>query len=302
MTETLAFKPYPCGTMAHPFIDCARKLRAQGIKPADIKEMVCETAEGIVHRLWEPLADKQQPKNGYAAKFSIPYLLATGLVRGDVGFEHFTEAAVRDPDVLAAGGQGEVRGRSRTIPIPHAFTGHIRATLNDGRVVEVRQPHFRGGAKEPLTRQDIEDKFTLNVRHGGWRRRQGRGRAGDARQAFRRQDRSDRRCGDSDERDNSSGKVAIVTGAGRNIGRAIALALAGAGAAVAVVARSNKAEADAVVSEIEKTGGKALAQLADIADAKAVQAIADAALKKFGRIDCLDQQRRAAPREDHRRT
>src|SRR5690348_18234879 len=87
--------------MAHPFIDCAKKLKAQGVKPADIKEMVCETAEGIVHRLWEPLADKQKPKNGYAGKFSIPYLVATGLVHGDVGFEHFTEAAVRDKEVLA---------------------------------------------------------------------------------------------------------------------------------------------------------------------------------------------------------
>jgi hypothetical protein len=35
-------------------------------------------------------------------------------------------------------------------------------------VIEERQPHFRGGAKEPLTRQDIEDKFVLNVKHGGW--------------------------------------------------------------------------------------------------------------------------------------
>ena len=40
--------------------------------------------------------------------------------------------------------------------------------LNDGSVAEERQPHFRGGAKEPLTRQDIEEKFALNARHGGW--------------------------------------------------------------------------------------------------------------------------------------
>ena len=49
--------------------------------PADIKDIVCETAEGILHRLWEPLADKQRPANGYAAKFSMPYLIAAGLVR-----------------------------------------------------------------------------------------------------------------------------------------------------------------------------------------------------------------------------
>jgi 3-oxoacyl-[acyl-carrier protein] reductase len=82
-------------------------------------------------------------------------------------------------------------------------------------------------------------------------------------------------------------KVAIVTGAGRNIGRAIALALAEGGAAVVVVARSNQREADAVVKEIETSGGQALAARADVADAKAVQAMADAALARFGRIDIL---------------
>jgi 2-methylcitrate dehydratase PrpD len=170
--ETLAFKPYPCGTMAHPFIDCARKLKAQGINAADIKEMVCETAEGIVHRLWEPLVDKQKPNNGYAAKFSIPYLLATGLVRGDVGFADFTDAAVRDPEVLAAAAKVKFAVDPDN-PYPNAFTGHIRATLNDGRVIEVRQPHFRGGAEEPLTRDDIVAKFRLNARHGGWSGTQG---------------------------------------------------------------------------------------------------------------------------------
>src|ERR1051325_3015724 len=79
------------------------------------------------------------------------------------------------------------------------------------------------------------------------------------------------------------GKVAIVTGAGRNIGRAIALALAGAGASVVVNARSNRAGAEAVAREIENGGGKALVQLGDVADAAAVQAMADAAVKQFGR-------------------
>ena len=53
-------------------------------------------------------------------------------------------------------------------PYPNNFTGHIRAVLNNGTVMEERQPHFRGGAHEPLSRDDIEEKFMLNVRHGGW--------------------------------------------------------------------------------------------------------------------------------------
>jgi hypothetical protein len=44
--------------------------------------------------------------------------------------------------------------------------------MNDGSVIEERQPYLRGGAQEPLTRQDVADKFTLNAEHGGWTRAQ----------------------------------------------------------------------------------------------------------------------------------
>jgi 3-oxoacyl-[acyl-carrier protein] reductase len=83
------------------------------------------------------------------------------------------------------------------------------------------------------------------------------------------------------------GKVAIVTGAGRNIGRAIALALAEGGASVVVNVRGNRAEAEAVAREIEASGGKAMVHIGDVADAVAVQAMADAAVKHFGGIDIL---------------
>jgi 3-oxoacyl-[acyl-carrier protein] reductase len=84
-----------------------------------------------------------------------------------------------------------------------------------------------------------------------------------------------------------TGKVAIVTGAGRNIGRAIALALAEAGASIVVNARSNRAEADAVAREIEALGGEALVHVGNVAVAADMQAMAEAALKHFGRIDIL---------------
>jgi 2-methylcitrate dehydratase PrpD len=167
VTETLAFKPYPCGTMTHPYIDCARRLAARGVKADEIKEMVCEVGEGTVHRLWEPLAAKQRPPNGYAGKFSTPYCIAAGFLRGNVGLGDFTDAAVHDPAVLALAGKVRYQIDPQN-PYPRNFTGHIRATLADGRVVEERQPHMRGGAHEPLTSADIADKFVLNARHGGW--------------------------------------------------------------------------------------------------------------------------------------
>jgi 3-oxoacyl-[acyl-carrier protein] reductase len=84
-----------------------------------------------------------------------------------------------------------------------------------------------------------------------------------------------------------TGKVAIVTGAGRNIGRAIALTLAEAGASILINARSNRAEAEAVAREIEALGGRALVHIGDVADPKAVQVMADAATLGFSRIDIL---------------
>jgi 2-methylcitrate dehydratase PrpD len=153
--------------MAHPYIDCAKRLAARGIKPTDVKELICEVGEGTVHRLWEPLAAKQRPPNGYAAKFATPFLLATGFVHGGVGLDAFTDKAVHDADVLA------LAAKVRYVidpnnPYPGNFTGHIRAFMTDGHVFEERQPHFRGGAHEPLTRADLEEKFALNARHGGW--------------------------------------------------------------------------------------------------------------------------------------
>jgi 2-methylcitrate dehydratase PrpD len=167
VTDTLAFKPYPCGTMAQPYIDCARRLAARGLKAEEIDEIVCEVAEGTVHRLWEPLASKQRPPNGYGAKFATPYLLATGFVTGGVGLGAFTESAIGDPRVLALAAKVKYVIDPQN-PYPDNYTGHIRATMKDGSVIEERQPYLRGGAQEPLTRQDVTDKFVLNARHGGW--------------------------------------------------------------------------------------------------------------------------------------
>jgi 3-oxoacyl-[acyl-carrier protein] reductase len=84
-----------------------------------------------------------------------------------------------------------------------------------------------------------------------------------------------------------AGRVALVTGAGRNIGRGIALALAQGGAAVVVNARADLGQAQAVAGEIEYGRGSALAVTADVADAAAVERMVAAAVERFGRLDIL---------------
>ena len=84
-----------------------------------------------------------------------------------------------------------------------------------------------------------------------------------------------------------AGRVAVVTGSSRNIGRAIALKLASAGAAVMVNGRTAAAEAEAVAEEIRKAGGRAAVKIADVADPEAAAALIAAAVESFGRLDIL---------------
>lgn len=162
----VAFKPYACGTMTQPFIDCAVRLKARGIRPEDVVSITCEVGEGTVHRLWEPLELKRMPPTAYAAKFSSPYTIAAGLIHGDAGLAQFTDAAVTDPRALTLAARV-----SYVIDpdneYPRNYTGHIRAELKDGSVVEERQGQLRGGTREPMSRDDILKKARANLAFAG---------------------------------------------------------------------------------------------------------------------------------------
>ncbi|MGE5304281.1 MAG: MmgE/PrpD family protein [Alphaproteobacteria bacterium] len=160
----LTFKSYPCGSISHPYMDCALKLKQKySVKPERIVEVVCRTAQGPVHRLWEPLANKRHPTSSYGAKFSLPYSIAVMLVRGRAGLQEFTDEAIRDPVVL------ELAKKVRyelddTIDYPRHFSGHVKIILDDGTILDENQPHPRGGFEDPLPPQEVEEKFRANAR------------------------------------------------------------------------------------------------------------------------------------------
>jgi len=172
LMETIAFKPYACGTMTQPFIDCAIELARDGARAEDITGIVCEVAEGTVHRLWEPLSDKQRPPTPYAAKFSTPFCMAVGFLDRKAGFAQFTEARIQDPTVRALAAKIRYVINPKD-DYPRNYSGHLRATFADGREREFRQPFMRGGAHAPLSTAELEAKFMDNALSGGWTRASG---------------------------------------------------------------------------------------------------------------------------------
>ncbi len=159
----IVFKSYPCGSISHPYMDCALRLREDhAIRAEDVEEVICRTAEGPVHRLWEPLKEKQRPSSSYGAKFSLPYSIATMLIRGKAGLEEFSEKAIHDSEVLSLA--GKVRYElDPEIDYPRHFSGHVKIRLKNGATLEENQPYPRGGLESPFTLAEIEGKFCANA-------------------------------------------------------------------------------------------------------------------------------------------
>ena len=101
----------------------------------------------------------------YAAKFFVPYAIALGPVKGYANLGDFTPSEIVDASLLdvAAKVNFEIDPEN---PYASAFTGHVRIEYVDGSVQETSQGHMRGGVVEPLTRDEIDAKFCVNVAFG----------------------------------------------------------------------------------------------------------------------------------------
>jgi 2-methylcitrate dehydratase PrpD len=161
----LAIKPYACGTMAQPFIDCAIKLKNEISNIDEIDKIIAQVGEGTVHRLWEPLKEKQSPSSPYGAKFSVPYCVAVGLIDGEAGLKQFTHERLKDLNVirLASKVTYEINPNDE---YPKNYTGDITIYKKDGSIISANQNCLRGGKNAPLKREEINLKFEANLKFG----------------------------------------------------------------------------------------------------------------------------------------
>jgi 2-methylcitrate dehydratase PrpD len=159
----ISLKPYPCCHMNHAFIDCAAALQAEhGLAPEGIEQIECFIHPREVPVVCEPLQSKHRPQNDYDAKFSLPYAVASQIVRGHVAVDDFTDRAIREPAVLALA-QRVVYREDASNDYPRCFPGWMRVHLRDGGIVEHHEPINRGHAERPLSEGAVRDKFRRNA-------------------------------------------------------------------------------------------------------------------------------------------
>ena len=161
--QNLAFKPFACGTMAQPFVDCAIKIRKKIKNLDEISSITAKVGEGTVHRLWEPLKEKRKPSTPYSAKFSVPYCVAVGFIRGDAGLNEFNEKSINDKEILSLASKVNYEIDPNN-EYPKNYTGTLICKTSENEFNE-HQPCFRGGIREPLTKDDIDKKYNANLNY-----------------------------------------------------------------------------------------------------------------------------------------
>ena len=158
----IAVKPFAICHLSHAFADAAIALHRGGLDASRIRSIEAIVPAGIVPVVCEPLAAKRRPQGDYDAKFSLPYAVASGLLRGRLGLQELTPAAYTDPQALALMDR-VVYTLDTASTFPRHYTGELRVTLDDGRVLAHREAINRGHAERPLTNADVRAKFFENA-------------------------------------------------------------------------------------------------------------------------------------------
>jgi 2-methylcitrate dehydratase PrpD len=159
--DEVAIKPIPACHFAHASADAAVAL-SKSVKPGDIRSIEVLVPAEVIKTVCEPVENKRTPANSYDAQFSIPYIVATGLLRGRFTLDELEDKAIGDPEVLALARRNDYAGDPAST-FPQHYTGEVIVTLNDGQQVRHREGINRGCSDRPLSNAEIEAKYFDNA-------------------------------------------------------------------------------------------------------------------------------------------
>jgi 2-methylcitrate dehydratase PrpD len=164
-TPRIAFKPYPACHFIHGSLGATATL-CDGVDPSEIEEIVVAVPEAGVSLVLEPAAAKVAPRTEYEGKFSLQYSTAAMLVHGRVGLATYSTEALGDARVLELA--RKVRYETKEYAsYPAAFPGGVRIALRDGSVLEAEFPHQLGAPENPMSAEQVREKFRENAALAG---------------------------------------------------------------------------------------------------------------------------------------
>ncbi len=158
--EQTAIKPYPVCHFTHACIDAALLLREAGLRADDVESITAAVPAQIIPIVCEPQANKRRPSNSYDAQFSIPFLVAAALVRGQLTLSEIE--ATNDPEILAVAARVGYETDPNS-PFPRTYSGELIVRTKDGRTLRQREEINRGAPERPLSNDDIIAKYRTNA-------------------------------------------------------------------------------------------------------------------------------------------
>lgn len=162
--QRISIKPYPCCHFGHAYIDCAVELRDQGVRPQDVERIECVVPEIEVAMVCEPLGAKKLPASPYAAKFSLPFMVALGLVDGRIDGDSFTAHSIQRADLLAIARRVGYRvAAPGETTFPRYFPGWVEVVLANGEKRSSRMDVNRGTPELPMDDDALRGKFRQNL-------------------------------------------------------------------------------------------------------------------------------------------
>ena len=160
--DEVAVKPYPLCHFVHSLADCAIALHRRGVRVEDVVEMRALVPKEVIKTVCEPLDKKRRPANDYDAKFSVPYVAATALLRGRFGLAELEAEALGDPRALALAQRVSYEPDPRS-KFPKHYSGELIVRLKDGSEVHHREDINRGAGERPITNDEVVVKFLDNA-------------------------------------------------------------------------------------------------------------------------------------------
>ncbi|MEI9806254.1 MAG: hypothetical protein WDN48_20125 [Pseudolabrys sp.] len=162
-SEKVSLKPYPTAHVSHSFIDALLYLlRSEKVTAEQIDSIICHVADYMMPLMCEPQQDRALPQTAAAARVSLAHMLAEAAVFGEISARSFSPERLNDPLVRTLAQRvssvidPDAPGRER-------FKGWVQIKLKDGREFERVEDFNWGSTDRPMTVEDVQQKFVINV-------------------------------------------------------------------------------------------------------------------------------------------